>query len=742
MILDYSKGLQDSIRYSVGAFVFGETNLSADLVYWNVTSGTAVDTSATKGDVIAVYAASQLSVNYWSVNYGNGVTIASGAPALLPTDDTVIRSSYSATGYYYPSVYLEDKYLQQRIYNKQILILDAAGEVIPETIYYLSGNVYVDFENYTSGNGTSSQPLTYDQMASTLNDNPVGNLRYTDGTTFLCKGTKYIRDWVNLTQAPTPLQPENDNGTPKNVTIDTWDAEVYGPWRIVNFYRLGTLQSGTLCTGLITFKNGILQEKDQLVVSFRGNIQFENCFIKIDKSPLLLRPFTENAILLKGCTIAMNNIYSGVIDETSEGTPSANYILCYSESVSLPSQAIFTDCVIDSYIRQQSPYTNFDISINHCTTTKINLDGFIDATFVNPTLNGVQYAWQKYWDDPSSTWSKKSWPDYNGDKSDFYYTMLGNGITMTKTLSIPFLWGTTRNGIGAFVYSLNADEPTTGKIRIVASDGQYVEIDPPEYGYTSEYVMAQDINKSIDGYYYERSLDKEFDYITSENNTWKFNQTTKVALNTLFRDVIRNDVFTLKLGTHCGWYPFGVQFGDSGEFYVKLLDRKQSGVLENPLSYYEDKLDFVCRRTSIISDISVPTICYSEGSNNIFDVPGVRYIKFVPEPVYMEKGNALSIAGKFTMFDTITDYYKTNLTIIGSNKIAHNIMNQITNIIRTSQFTMTTPNNSNPFGLDITKDINTYEVMNINNKVKITHTGHNEWSIGPITLALIKEKTY
>jgi hypothetical protein len=67
-------------------------------------------------------------------------------------------------------------------------------------------------------------------------------------------------------------------------------------------------------------------------------------------------------------------------------------------------------------------------------------------------------------------------------------------------------------------------------------------------------------------------------------------------MNAFLRNVTsgRAENFILRLGeNHTGFYPFGPDRGDYGDFTVRLLTQEQSGCLREPYQWFEDTLSLV-----------------------------------------------------------------------------------------------------------------------------------------------------
>lgn len=96
----------------------------------------------------------------------------------------------------------------------------------------------------------------------------------------------------------------------------------------------------------------------------------------------------------------------------------------------------------------------------------------------------------------------------------------------------------------------------------------------------------------------------------------------KLALNDFFRDAEKGrcENITMRLGVNpSGFFPFGPDLGDIGDFTVRLLEQKQGGATYSPLIYFRDELKFIL----VSAPAYMPGTALSEGPFQIGAVTGL-----------------------------------------------------------------------------------------------------------------------
>jgi hypothetical protein len=194
----------------------------------------------------------------------------------------------------------------------------------------------------------------------------------------------------------------------------------------------------------------------------------------------------------------------------------------------------------------------------------------------------------------------------------------------------------------------NIDEITVpeGKMQFIAG-GSTITINRPGYGYAVDCVLPiVTADKHPSGYsFFDRDASKTDHYRVLNTATWQLPTDQKLALNAFFRaaSLGRCETVTLRLGaTATGFFPFGPDYGDVGDFTVRLLSQVQSGILLSPWRYWQDGLSLVL--------VTAPAYALpsqvDQGSFQIGTVNGLLFPQegFKPEARYNHRTD-LSLSG-------------------------------------------------------------------------------------------------
>jgi hypothetical protein len=125
-----------------------------------------------------------------------------------------------------------------------------------------------------------------------------------------------------------------------------------------------------------------------------------------------------------------------------------------------------------------------------------------------------------------------------------------------------------------------------------------VTIAVPQYGYTASLHMSIHTNdtREHNGRISFFDCGQAYDYRTCTIDTWMMPAAQKTALNAFLRDSTqgRTSNLMLQLGNnHSGFFPFGPDLGDVGNFTINITDRKQGGSLLSPWKYFSDGFTMV-----------------------------------------------------------------------------------------------------------------------------------------------------
>lgn len=175
-------------------------------------------------------------------------------------------------------------------------------------------------------------------------------------------------------------------------------------------------------------------------------------------------------------------------------------------------------------------------------------------------------------------------------------------------------------------------------MQLVAADGTAITIDRPTWGYECEVHMPITVvERHPTGYADAFDADDTGakDYRVLTDMKLQLPASQKLDLNNFLRDASlgRAENFTLRLGsTPTGFFPFGPDLGDVGDFSVRLLSQKQGGMLMAPYKYWQDNISLVL----VSAPSYAPASGASQGELQIGTVSGLLYPQtlFNPSSIY------------------------------------------------------------------------------------------------------------
>jgi hypothetical protein len=186
---------------------------------------------------------------------------------------------------------------------------------------------------------------------------------------------------------------------------------------------------------------------------------------------------------------------------------------------------------------------------------------------------------------------------------------------------------------------------------------------------------------------------------------WQLNKTDTDTLTALIKIGYnpsvnkRGENITLSLGSDpTGFFPAGPDFGDKGDFTVRILSINQTGLLESPYKWYETELTF-----SIITppSYSLPSEI-SEGNFQIGSVSELRYPPQGFKPALLLNMNIfLSQTGSPSIVDgrEASDTFETSFDMVCNQTKAAALTAFLTGINgRGLPMSIITPSNVEPFG--------------------------------------------
>ncbi len=278
---------------------------------------------------------------------------------------------------------------------------------------------------------------------------------------------------------------------------------------------------------------------------------------------------------------------------------------------------------------------------------------------------------------------------------------------------------------------------TDGKIQFEDADANTIEVSMPSFGYKTTIIYPFDIQKLDTGKYDIYDNGSSYD-IRKCNCTLMLSATEQATLNDFLREdtigISKGRAFnlTLRMNTGSGFFPFGPDKGDVGDFTVAVYFKKCGKATEAPFNYFISELEMVNAGSYPV--YALP----SEVSDGSFTFGGTSSCRFPPAwfaPIN-DYGYTATIeqGGSVEWIDRgeNADWYETAFEMRCNESKAAAIIDDITLTLRGDTFNITSPAGYYPFGRDIGDG--TFTVKMIKDTIVITHHNYNLFTF-PITLS-------
>lgn len=265
-------------------------------------------------------------------------------------------------------------------------------------------------------------------------------------------------------------------------------------------------------------------------------------------------------------------------------------------------------------------------------------------------------------------------------------------------------------------------------IRLSLTELDYIEIDQPEFGYRVEMRRAIDVVESdVDTELVDNG--SEFDTRVCKIPRFLFD-TSVSGYNTNAQWIIDNQGkdLTLDLGeSNTGFFPFGPDYGDVGEFTVVITAKKFSGVLQSPYLHFGLELEMVLQGTHAYVEITQ----IDEGSLQIGEVTGLMYPQESIDSEY-EYGikSYIGSAGVTDHVNVDYDKHISEFVLRCNTSKACAIANWFSLYGRWTSFNVITNTNFYLFGI-VREGIlnNTYLVKQIEPLIIFEHVNHEHFNV-------------
>jgi hypothetical protein len=191
-------------------------------------------------------------------------------------------------------------------------------------------------------------------------------------------------------------------------------------------------------------------------------------------------------------------------------------------------------------------------------------------------------------------------------------------------------------------------------------------------------------------------------------------------------NLARGSDMTLTMPTNGGFFPFGPDKGDAGPFTVAVEILNHGAIGDSPWRFFQPKIRIY--NTGTYPSYSVPT-GLNEGPITFGTVGGCRFppdyfrpiVYYADYQTQTENGSIKHVNQGYQ-----GDSYATQVTFLGNEGKAAAVIAYLTGTARASDFPLTVPDWTYPFGRDVTT--NYMNVKLINGSIDMTHVLTDMWS--------------
>jgi hypothetical protein len=267
-----------------------------------------------------------------------------------------------------------------------------------------------------------------------------------------------------------------------------------------------------------------------------------------------------------------------------------------------------------------------------------------------------------------------------------------------------------------------------------------IPVNLPKYGYDAKIHMPIVTQKACDGSYSffdprKTGLTGQYDYRTCDATLWN-SPSGKEGLNLFLSGVTMGRAcdFTLSLGSDpTGYFPGGPDWGDKGDFTVRVVSRDQTGAMLAPWLWFQDGAQLIITGHPAYT----PPAQVKQGNFEIGSIQNLMFPQagFKPKTDY-NFDTGLSVSGVPHSLDSASasdTWESTWDQDLNTGNAAALINYLITN--RDSNMALVAPSNFYPFGVD-QGDSGIYSVKNIGSEntgkeiiISVKHIGFNQWII-------------
>lgn len=275
-----------------------------------------------------------------------------------------------------------------------------------------------------------------------------------------------------------------------------------------------------------------------------------------------------------------------------------------------------------------------------------------------------------------------------------------------------------------------------GSIQFDDNNGTTIDVPVPSFPYKTIIELPFEWQKQDDGTwegydhgdtYDKRSCECSFFYDVDDMET--FNDFFRTDGEGRGQDVI------MRMNSNSGFFPFGADKGDEGDFTVALIIKKHGMVGESPFRYF--KFDVVIYNTGSWPAFTPPAEV-DEGELTIGTVTDLRFPPdwFKPKAEYGEFATIEQDASSQWIDRSDNyDWYETGFNMVCNESKTAALIEYLVDTARVNSFTIEPPDDSYAFGRDNSATAS-YTVQLIQDTITITHTQNNRFTF-PLNVAFV-----
>ncbi len=262
---------------------------------------------------------------------------------------------------------------------------------------------------------------------------------------------------------------------------------------------------------------------------------------------------------------------------------------------------------------------------------------------------------------------------------------------------------------------------------IISVDDVNFTVDNPKYDYEVN-IMPALIHTAMEPKNYGVWDNGSGNDIRTLGATWLMSAALTNTLLEIFNDLNkgRGISVTFKLGNESGFYPFGPDHGDAGDFGVRMTSINALPVMTAPWLYFNTQIEFV-EESNPAYNLPAEFDC---GDLQIGSITGLRQPPDFPQSStdYNFSTQITRDGSPFTI-DKVTDAFTTTLAMVLRHNKAAALIDHMMGTVRNNDLTIVAQANNYLFGRE-NAGAGTYICQWLNEIIKIVHVRYDQFNFG------------